>query len=122
MHRERPGSAGEKEPSHAMWVEIGLVVLLVLVNAGLSGSEMAFVSLRESQVNRLAEEAGERGRKLAALVQDPNRFLSTIQVGIPLAGFLASAIAAVSLAEPLIAALSFPRDFAEPAAVSAIPR
>jgi putative hemolysin len=72
MHCERPRSAGEKEPSDAMWVEIGLVVLLVLVNAGLSGSEMAFVSLRESQVNRLAEEEGERGRKLAALVQDPN--------------------------------------------------
>ncbi len=100
-----------------MWVEIGLVVLLVLVNAGLSGSEMAFVSLRESQVNRLAEEEGERGRKLAALVQDPNRFLSTIQIGITLAGFLASATAAVSLAEPLFAPLAFLGSFAEPAAV-----
>jgi putative hemolysin len=100
-----------------MWVEITLVVVLVLVNAGLSGSEMAFVSLRESQVNRLAEEEGERGRKLAALVQDPNRFLSTIQVGITLAGFLASATAAVALAEPLVAPLGFLGDFARPAAV-----
>jgi len=100
-----------------MWVEISLVVVLVLVNAGLSGSEMAFVSLRESQVNRLAEEEGERGRKLAALVQDPNRFLSTIQIGITLAGFLASATAAVSLAEPLFAPLAFLGGFAEPAAV-----
>jgi putative hemolysin len=100
-----------------MWVEILLVVVLVLVNAGLSGSEMAFVSLRESQVNRLAEEEGERGRKLAALVADPNRFLSTIQVGITLAGFLASATAAVSLAEPLFDPLGFLGGFAEPAAV-----
>ena len=103
-----------------MWVEIALVVVLVLVNAGLSGSEMAFVSLRESQVNRLAEEEGERGRKLAALVQDPNRFLSTIQIGITLAGFLASATAAVSLAEPLFAPLAFLGDFAEPAAIFAV--
>jgi len=100
-----------------MWVEIALVVVLVLVNAGLSGSEMAFVSLRESQVNRLAEEGGERGRKLAKLVQDPNRFLSTIQVGITLAGFLASATAAVSLAKPLVAPLGFLGSLAEPAAV-----
>src|SRR5829696_294773 len=100
-----------------MWVEIALVVVLVLVNAALSGSEMAFVSLRESQVNRLAEEEGERGRKLAKLVQDPNRFLSTIQVGITLAGFLASATAAVSLARPLIDPLGFLGDFAEPAAI-----
>jgi putative hemolysin len=100
-----------------MWVEIALVVVLVLVNAGLSGSEMAFVSLRESQVNRLAEEEGERGRKLAKLVQDPNRFLSTIQVGITLAGFLASATAAVSLAKPLFEPLGFLDRFAEPASV-----
>ena len=99
-----------------MWVEIALVVVLVLLNAALSGSEMAFVTLRESQVNRLAAES-ERGRKLAALTADPNRFLSTIQVGITLAGFLASATAAVSLAQPLIEPLSVLGDAAEPASV-----
>jgi putative hemolysin len=99
-----------------MWVEIALVVVLVLLNAALSGSEMAFVTLRESQVNRLAAES-ERGRKLAALTADPNRFLSTIQVGITLAGFLASATAAVSLAQPLIEPLGALGDAAEPAAV-----
>ena len=99
-----------------MWVEIALVVILVLLNAGLSGSEMAFVTLRESQVNRLAAD-GERGRKLAALTADPNRFLSTIQVGITLAGFLASATAAVSLAQPLIDPLGALGNAAEPAAV-----
>jgi len=99
-----------------MWVEIALVVVLVLLNAGLSGSEMAFVTLRESQVNRLAAES-ERGRKLAALTSDPNRFLSTIQVGITLAGFLASATAAVSLAQPLIGPLGVLGSAAEPASV-----
>jgi putative hemolysin len=99
-----------------MWVEIALVMVLVLVNAALSGSEMAFVTLRESQVNRLAAE-GERGKRLAALTSDPNRFLSTIQVGITLAGFLASATAAVSLAKPLVGPLGVLGDAAEPAAV-----
>jgi putative hemolysin len=54
---------------------------------------------------------------LAQLARDPNRFLATIQVGITLAGFLASATAAVSLARPLIEPLSFLGQFAEPTAV-----
>ena len=88
-----------------MWVEIALVVVLVLFNAALSGSEMALVTLRESQVHRLAAES-ERGKTLAALTADPNSFLSTIQVGITLAGFLASATAAVSLAHRLVGPLA----------------
>jgi putative hemolysin len=100
-----------------MGFEIALVLILVLVNAALSGSEMAFVTLRESQVNRLAAEGGERGRRLAALTGDPSRFLSTIQVGITLAGFLASATAAVSLAQPLYRPLSGLGNAAEPVAV-----
>lgn len=99
-----------------MWVEVALVFVLILINALLSGSEMALVTLRESQVNRLAE-THERGKRLALLVGDPNRFLSTIQVGITLAGFLASATAAVSLAQPLVAPLGALGDAAEPAAV-----
>jgi putative hemolysin len=99
-----------------MWLEIALVVVLILFNAALSGSEMAFVTLRESQIHRLAAES-ERGKTLAKLTSDPNRFLSTIQVGITLAGFLASATAAVSLAQPLVAPLSMLGDLAEPAAV-----
>ncbi len=99
-----------------MWVEIALVVVLILINALLAGSEMALVTLRESQVNRLASES-ERGRRLALLTADPNRFLSTIQIGITLAGFLASATAAVSLAQPLIGPLKVLGDAAEPVAV-----
>jgi putative hemolysin len=99
-----------------MWLEIALVVVLILFNAALSGSEMAFVTLRESQIHRLAAES-DRGKVLAKLTSDPNRFLSTIQVGITLAGFLASATAAVSLAQPLVAPLSVLGDLAEPAAV-----
>jgi putative hemolysin len=84
----------------SVWTQVALVVVLVLVNAAFAGSEMALVSLRESQVARL-EQRGRAGRVLARLARDPNSFLATIQIGITLAGFLASATAAVALAEPL---------------------
>lgn len=86
--------------------QLALVGVLVLINAAFAGSEMALVSLREGQLQRLEAESS-RGKALAALARDPNRFLATIQIGITLAGFLASASAAVSLAEPLEAPLGF---------------
>ena len=89
-------------------IQVALVLVLVLVNAVFAGSEMALVSLRESQIRRL-ERSSRGGRVLARLADDPNRFLATIQIGITLAGFLASAAAAVSLAQPLVEPLGFPR-------------
>jgi len=96
--------------------EIVLVLVLVLVNAVFSGSEMALVSLRESQIQRL-ERQSRGGKVLGRLTRDPNRFLATIQIGITLAGFLASAAAAVSLSRPLIEPLGFLGSAAEPAAI-----
>jgi putative hemolysin len=98
------------------WAEIGLVLLLVLINAAFAGSEVALISLREGQLRRLERE-GEQGRLVARLARDPNQFLSTIQIGITLAGFLASAAAAVSLAEPLVPLLRFLGRAADPVAV-----
>jgi putative hemolysin len=98
------------------WVEIGLVLLLVVVNAAFAGSEVALISLREGQLRRLEQEGGT-GRLVAQLARDPNQFLSTIQIGITLAGFLASAAAAVALAEPLVPLLGFLGRAAQPAAV-----
>jgi putative hemolysin len=98
------------------WLEIGLVLLLVVINAAFAGSEVALISLREGQLRRLEQE-GEQGRLVAGLARDPNQFLSTIQIGITLAGFLASAAAAVSLAEPLVPLLEPLGRAAEPVAV-----
>src|SRR5829696_8481394 len=78
------------------WAEIGLVLVLVVVNAAFAGSEVALISLREGQLRRLEHEGG-RGQLVAHLARDPNQFLSTIQIGITLAGFLASAASAVTL-------------------------
>src|SRR5215218_9415769 len=96
--------------------QIILVAVLVLLNAVFAGSEMALVSLRESQLQRLERET-RTGKTLAKLARDPNRFLATIQIGITLAGFLASASAAVSLARPLVGPLGFLGAAAEPAAI-----
>ncbi|MFI6263118.1 hemolysin family protein [Micromonospora sp. NPDC051006] len=98
------------------WGQLALVGVLVVLNAAFAGSEMALVSLRDSQVQRL-ERASRAGRVLARLATDPNRFLATIQIGITLAGFLASAAAAVSLAKPLVPLLGGLGDAAEPVAI-----
>jgi len=97
--------------------QLVLVAVLVAINAALTGTELALVSLRESQVRRLEESGGRRGRTLANLTRHPNQFLATIQIGITLAGFLASATAAVSLAVPLEEPLSFLGDAAGPVSV-----
>jgi putative hemolysin len=83
---------------------LALVAVLVLLNAAFAGSEMAFVSLREGQLRSLEREGH---RRLVRLARDPNRYFATIQIGITLSGFLASATAAVSLAAPVVPLLSF---------------
>jgi putative hemolysin len=74
------------------------------------------VSLREGQLQRL-EQRSATGALVARLARDPNKFLATIQIGITLAGFLASAAAAVSLAEPLEEPLSFFGGAARPVSI-----
>lgn len=96
--------------------QLALVAFLVVVNAVFAGSEMALVSLRPAQVERLRSRGGA-GRAVASLTGDPNRFLATIQIAITLSGFMASATAAVSLAEPLVPALEFLGGWAEGVAV-----
>ncbi len=104
---------------NAIGIQLALVAFLVVLNAGFAGSEIALISLREGQLARL-EQASASGRALAKLARQPNRFLSTIQIGITLAGFLASATAAVSLAEPLVQPLAFLGGAARPAAIFVI--
>ena len=101
------------------WVQIALVLVLILFNAAFAGSEIALISLREGQLRRL-ERHGGAGHRLARLARNPNQFLATIQIGITLAGFLASATAAVSLAEPLAPLLPFLGAAARPVAIVAI--
>jgi putative hemolysin len=99
-----------------LWPQITLVAFLILVNAVFAGTEMALVSLREGQLQRL-ETRGGSSAVLAKLARDPNRFLATIQIVITLAGFFASASAAVTLAQPLARYLSVFGDAADVMAI-----
>lgn len=104
---------------NGVFPELALVCVLIMLNAAFAGTELALVSLREGQLQRL-EKRSASGAVLARLAREPNRFLATIQIGITLAGFLASAAAAVSLAEPLTETLGFLGNGAEPTAIVAV--
>lgn len=83
----------------SVWLNIGLILIFVLIGGAFSGAEIAIVSLRESQVRSIAER-GRRGRRLARLVAEPNRYLAALQVGVTLAGFLSAAFGATALSGP----------------------
>ncbi|MFT7649684.1 MAG: putative hemolysin [Candidatus Poriferisodalaceae bacterium] len=99
-----------------IWFDLGLVCALIGVIALLAGAEMAVISLREGQLRRIASQ----GRRRAALARDPNRYLSAVQFGITLAGFLASATAAVSISEPVATLLDPLGQYARPAAIALV--
>lgn len=102
------------------WFDIGLIAVLLILNGLFAGSEIALVSLREGQLRALERAGGRRERALVRLARDPNRYLGTIQLGITLAGYLASATAAVTLAEPLVPALGFLGGAAEAIAITGV--
>jgi putative hemolysin len=77
-------------------IEIGIVLLLVIVEGVFVAAEIALVSLREGQVRALAESS-RRGAVVAKLVSDPNRFLAAAQVGVTSTALLSSAFGAVTL-------------------------
>ncbi|WP_420111089.1 hemolysin family protein [Pseudactinotalea sp.] len=76
---------------------IALVLLFILVGGVFAGTELALVSLRESQLAQLAKK-GPRGERVAAVARNPNRFLSAVQVGVTLAGFFSAAYGASTIA------------------------
>ena len=79
--------------------ELGLVVVLVLLNGVFSATEIALVTLRRSRIQQLIDEGNRGAVRVQRLKSNPGRFLAVIQVGINFLGFLASAFAAVSLVD-----------------------
>ncbi|WP_208589840.1 hemolysin family protein [Gracilibacillus suaedae] len=78
-----------------------ILVLLILINAFFAASEISLVALNDNKIKKRAEQGDKKSVKLQELLSEPGRFLATIQIGITLAGFLASAFAADRFAEPL---------------------
>lgn len=80
-----------------LFLQILLLIALTGINAFFAASEMAVVSLNKTKISTLAQDGNKKAQKLLALIDEPNRFLSTIQVAITLAGFFASASAATGI-------------------------
>lgn len=78
-----------------------VVLFFVLLGGFFSAAELALVSLREGQISRLGEDGGRRGRRVAKLTADPNRFLASVQVGVTLAGFVSAGFGAAQIAPEL---------------------
>ena len=78
-----------------------LQLALILLNAFFAATEIAVISLNEKKVKARAEDGDKKAVKMLKMIEEPTRFLSTIQIGITLAGFLASAFAADNFAEKL---------------------
>ncbi|MFG6475413.1 hemolysin family protein [Microbacterium sp. P06] len=93
---------------------IVLVLVFVLIGGVFAATEMALVTLREGQLNAIAAR-GKRGEKVAALARNPNTFLSAVQIGVTVAGFLSAAYGASSISpylEPVFVAIGVPADVA----------
>jgi putative hemolysin len=81
--------------------EVVFVLLLVLINGVFAGSEIAVVSARKARLQRRGEEGDSRSARALELANDPNRFLSTVQIGITLVGVLAGAFGGATIAQHL---------------------
>lgn len=80
-----------------LFLKIILIFILIIINAFFAAAEMSIVSLNKNKINLLAEEGNHKAIILKKLMEEPSKFLATIQVGITLAGFFASASAATSI-------------------------
>ena len=84
-----------------------LLLVLILVNGFFAASEIAVITLNDGKLKKMAEEGNKKAKKLVKLTENSSRFLSTIQIGVTLSGFLTSASASQSFANLLADQLTF---------------
>lgn len=87
--------------SSDLWTQILLIFFLIGVNAFFAASEMAIVSVRQARLKPLIDDGNKAAILVSKFLEEPSKLLSTIQIGITFAGFLASAIGAQSLSSSL---------------------
>lgn len=92
--------------SRSIIPQLFVILILTLINGFFAAAEMAFVSVNKHKINSLCEEKNKNAILLNKLLEDPSNFLSTIQIGITLAGFFSSASAATTLSVRLFNVLS----------------
>ncbi len=83
-----------------------VIALLIVLNGYFAMSELAVMSSRRARLEHMAEEGVRGARAALRLLEDPTRFLSTVQVGITLVGVFAGAYSGATLAGPLSQVLS----------------
>lgn len=105
--------AAESSSGSNLVFQILLLLVLILVNAFFAMSEMAVVSLNDAKIEKMAEDGHKKAKLILKLTKNPTRFLSTIQIGVTLAGFLTSASAATAFAEMLTNAITSSFDVPE---------
>ncbi|MDR0531145.1 MAG: hemolysin family protein [Oscillospiraceae bacterium] len=98
------GTNPDPDPANLL-LEALLLFALILVNAFFAMSEIALISLNDTKMERLAAEGNKRAKRIVKLTANSSRFLSMIQIGVTLAGFLASAAAAQNFGAPLLRAM-----------------
>jgi putative hemolysin len=86
--------------------DLGLILLLIVLNGFFVAAEIAFVTVRRTRIDELADAGDGRAVRVQRLLRDPGRFLAVIQVAITFLGSLASAVAAISIVEVVTAPLS----------------
>ncbi len=96
----------DPSPGPSISVQIVFLIVLTLINAFFASAEMAFVSVNKNRIRTLASEGNKKAQLLQGLIEEPNKFLSTIQVAITLAGFLSSAAAATGMSDDVGAVLA----------------
>ncbi len=85
-----------------MIINILLLIILILLNGVLSASEIAFLSIEKFELDKMVRKRKKNAKKIRKVLEEPSNFLSTIQVGITLAGFLSSAFAASTFADKIM--------------------
>ena len=96
------GATGTGNP----WVDLLIVLVLILIGGVFAAAEIALLTVRRTRLDQLAEEGRSGARTAQRLVEDPQRFLATIQVAITFLGFLASAIGAIAFSAVIADAIS----------------
>ena len=91
----------DPDPATGIIWQLVLLFVLILVNAFFAMSEIAIISLNDNKIEHLAEEGHKKARQVMKLTKNSSNFLSTIQIGVTLAGFLTSASASQSFVEML---------------------
>ena len=82
-------------------IQILVLIILIALNAFFAASEMAFISVNDAKIEKEAKSGNKKAKQIHKMMQEPSKFLSTIQIGITLAGFLSSAFASESFADDL---------------------